>query len=112
MPLDVIGQHAEKDVRPHVIFRVVIDRPHADLDPLQTAKRALDLREALILPHGIRRCQPIRGFTGADDIDPIELRFSLNGGFVSRPAETALSNRDREVLSHLVAIPHLADFDP
>jgi hypothetical protein len=94
-----------------MILDPVIDGPHADVDPLQTAKRALHLRQALVLPDRIRRREPIGGFIGTNHIDPIQLHFLLNGRRIPRPLEAAVGNRDSDVLGHLVVIDHATHFD-
>jgi hypothetical protein len=50
-PLDVIGEHAEKDVGSHSIGQPVMDRPDVKVHPLQTPKRPFDDGEG----HGIAR---------------------------------------------------------
>ena len=41
MPFQVIGQHAEEDMRADPIGQPMIDRPNLQIDGLDGAKRAL-----------------------------------------------------------------------
>lgn len=42
MPFNVVGEHAQQDVRTHPIGAAVVDRTHLQIHRLERAKRALD----------------------------------------------------------------------
>ena len=110
VPLDVVGEHAQEDVGAHAILVVVVDRAHLEVDGLEGAKRALDLREQLVVAHRVvrghaalaarlcarRRCRRAR---------PRSATFSL----VDAEVEGAVADVEHEVLGDLVLVDHLAD---
>ena len=40
VPLDVVGEHAEEDMRSDPLLEAVVDRPHLEVDCFQATKRA------------------------------------------------------------------------
>ena len=51
VPLDVVGQQAEEDVRPHPRLEAVVDRPHLEVHGLERPEGPFHLAEALVAPH-------------------------------------------------------------
>ena len=49
MPLDVVGEHAQEDVSPYVVFRAVVNGSHEQVHALETAEGPLDDGAALVL---------------------------------------------------------------
>ena len=43
MPFEIIGQHAEEDVRPHPVRQPVMDGPDLQIDGFDAAKGPLDI---------------------------------------------------------------------
>jgi hypothetical protein len=43
MPFEIIGQHAEEDVRPHPVRQPVMDGPDLQIDGFDAAKGSLDI---------------------------------------------------------------------
>ena len=60
VPLHVVGQHAQEDVRAHPIGRVVMDRAHLQVDGLERAERALDVGQGLVVAHALGRIHALR----------------------------------------------------
>jgi hypothetical protein len=48
VPLDVIGEHAEKDMRLHPAGEAIVDGADLEVDGLERAEGALDVGEALV----------------------------------------------------------------
>src|SRR5205823_8303440 len=46
MPLHVVGQHAQKNMRRDAILTAMPNRPHQQIDPLQTAERPFYFRRS------------------------------------------------------------------
>ena len=55
VPLDVVGEHAQEDVRAHPIGGAVVDRAHLQIDRLERAERALDVGQRLVVAHAVGR---------------------------------------------------------
>ena len=54
VPLDVVGEHAQKDVGAHVGFAAVADGAHAQINAFEAAEGLLDLPETLVGAHSVR----------------------------------------------------------
>jgi hypothetical protein len=72
VPLDVVGEHAQKDVGPHPILQSMVDRADLQIDRFQGAKRPLHLGEPLVAAHHFGGVHPLRGKRRANDIRPVE----------------------------------------
>ena len=55
MPLNIVGQHTQKNVPAHVRFGTVPNGTDLKVDTLHAAKGLLDLSETFVGPHGIFR---------------------------------------------------------
>jgi len=55
MPLDIVREHREQDVRAHTVFQMVVDGAHVQIDGLEGAKSALDSAEKLVGVHRVVR---------------------------------------------------------
>ena len=53
VPLDVIGEHTEKQVRSHTLLLVVMDRTYLQIHGLDGAKGPFNLAERLVVTHRI-----------------------------------------------------------
>ncbi|EXI77322.1 MAG: hypothetical protein AW12_03119 [Candidatus Accumulibacter sp. BA-94] len=74
MPFNVIGEHAQEDLRPHPLGAVVEDGSPLQIDHLDRTEGALDLRQAFVSgDRGIGR-QLVGREAGANHIQPIERR--------------------------------------
>ena len=71
VPLDVVGEHAQEDVRPHPVGAAVVDRPHLQVDRLERPKGALDLRQVLVGAHGLRGVELFGLDVGTHDIEAV-----------------------------------------
>ena len=101
---DVVGEHAEEDVRADAVFEVVVDR--ADLDRvLHRAERALGHLELLVgADRGAARRAGVRGEGGADHVEAVEggLAGDLLG--LALVGEGAVGDLQGEVLGDLVLV--------
>ncbi len=71
VPLDVVSQHAEEDMRPYAVFQPMIDWADLEIDGLHRAKRALHTREVLVRLHDGSRLHLIRRHTGSNHVDAV-----------------------------------------
>jgi hypothetical protein len=70
VPLDVIGEHAEKDVGTDPIGQVMVDEADLEVDGLVASKRLLDVGQVFVGAHGL--LGSISLHIRVDDVDPIE----------------------------------------
>ena len=72
VPLDAVGEHAEKDVGADRAFKAVVDGPHPDIDGLVAAERPLYPAQAPVGPHRVVGREFLGGHVGADDADAVQ----------------------------------------
>ena len=104
MPFDIVGEHAEEDVGADSVAQTVMDGADLEVDGLQGAEGALDLREGFVVAHAACAIETFRCDRGADDGDAIEGRLRGNGVFLAGKGHARVSDRQTHVLGHLVAI--------
>ena len=107
LPLDVVGQKAQKQMGAHARIDPMMNRPHAQVQPLEATEGLLHLRQALVSADAISRRKGFGTLTRADHVDAVELFLALDRRFVARPIESAVGDLQPEVFSHLVAAQHL-----
>ena len=54
MPLDIVGQHTQKDMSTNPGLQVVMDGTHLKVNRLDGAEGPLDLTQALVATHRVR----------------------------------------------------------
>ena len=109
MPLHVISQHAEEDVRLDATFEAVTDRTHVQVDTFQCAERALDIGQPLVVEHSLLGAHVGFGDAGADHVETIECGLGGDTLVVDGVHERAVLDIEVEVLGDLVSADHLAD---
>ena len=72
VPFEIVGQHAEEDMRAHAIGQPVIDRPDLEIDGLDAAERPLHQGEGFVAAHRGRVVERLGGQAGAHDVDAID----------------------------------------
>src|SRR5438874_1236559 len=112
MPLHVVSQHAQKNVRGHAILRAMPNRPHQQIHPFQTAESSLHFRQALVAPHRLFRRKPFGRLAGAHHINPIQFLFLLNRWHQTIPGKAALADFALKVLAHFVPPSTFPTFTP
>src|SRR5262249_42218483 len=103
----------DEDVGAYTLGGAMMDRPQRQiLDAFETAKGALDGRQALVRQD--RRClgQFLPRDVGPDDINAVECRLVGDLGVVTGERETALINVELEVLGDIEPLKHFADAEP
>ena len=55
VPLEVVGEHAQEDVRAHPIGCAVMDGAHLQIDGLERTEGALDVGQRLVVTHAVGR---------------------------------------------------------
>ena len=108
VPFDVVGEHAQEDVRAHPVGLAVVDRAHLQVDRLERAKRPLDVGQRLVVAHAVGRIHLRRAQRGADDVDAVQRCLGGDGLELARTGERVLPDRQLEVLGHLVLVDDLA----
>ena len=108
VPLRVIGQQAQKDVRPHSLGRVVVDRAHQQIDPFGAPECLLHQGQPLIRSHPVHSRQPLGGLAGPDHIDPIQRLLLLDRIPLASPLQATVADRQGEMFGHLGMVDDLA----
>src|SRR5262245_20812787 len=112
MPFDVIGEHAQEDMRAHAARIPVADRANLEIDGLHRAEGPVDPGEVLVGVYGMIAGQRLPRYAGANDIDAIEPGLGGDLFDLARPAEVAVANVEGEVLGHLLGIDDFTDRKP
>ena len=111
MPLDVIGEHAEKDVGTDPIDQVMVDGADLEVNGLVAAKRPLDVAEVFLGTHrllGVKHSalRLVRTTWGT----PRSRAASCgNFPFITRIGKAGRADVETKVLRHLEAMEHLPD---
>ncbi len=82
LELDVVGEHAEGDVRPHPLLEAVVDRPDLELGRLHRPEGPPGLGELLVGADDRRSRELFAAQARAQDVDAVE-RF-LGGDRTAR----------------------------
>lgn len=101
VPGDVIGEHAEKDMRPHPAGEAMVHGADLEVDRLERAEGALDPGEALVGEDCRAGIEILRRHRGAQDIEAVERRLTGDRRLVAREVERLLGDGPPEVLGHL-----------
>ena len=109
VPLDVVGEHAEEDVRPDAVVPIVADGPDLEAEGFERTKRALDLSERLVTADRIGGADPLGRKTGADDVDSVQGGFGGDLLRVDGELEVSVADVEREVFAE--APPVFLDTD-
>ncbi len=109
MPLDVIGEHAKKDVGTDPIGQVMVDGADLEVDGLVAAKRLLDVAEVFAGTHRLLGVDLCLSHAGADDVDPIEGGLLGDFPLIARIREAGLADVETKVFCHLEAMEHFPD---
>src|SRR5438105_4010396 len=102
MPFHIVGQHTQKNVRRHSILGAMSNRPHQQIDSLQTLKSSFHFRQALVAPHCLVRRKSFHRLAGAQHINPVQLLFLLDRFRTTIPGQAALADFARKVFAHFV----------
>ena len=95
VPLDVVGEHAQKDVRAHMGLGAVADGAYVQIvDALHAAEGLLDVPEAFVGAHGVLGAQRALGFAGAYDVEAVEVGLALDGLRVAFEAQKVVFDRE------------------
>lgn len=68
MPFNVIGEHAQEDMRPHTISAPVANGPDFEIDGLHRAEGPLHSGAILVCLNRMRGAEVLSRHAGADDI--------------------------------------------
>ncbi len=120
VPLNVVDEYAQEDVRPHPAGQAVVERPDLELGRLEAAEGALHRGQALVGEHGGGRSQRVGRHRGAQDprvrlrrpegrLEAVERRLLGERGLITREAQVLVGDGEAEVLGHLAPAQHGAD---
>ncbi len=87
VPLHVIGQHAEEDVRLDTAFGPMADRAHLQIDTFQCAECPLHFGQPLMVEHRLFGRHVGCLDAGADHIETVQRGFCCNTRLADRKAE-------------------------
>ena len=108
VPLDVVGEHAQEDVRAHPIGGAVVDRAHLQVDRLERAERALDVGQRLVVAHAVGGVHLRGGDRGADDVDAVQRGLGGDALALAREGEASspmVSSKCLATLYWLMTLP-------
>ena len=106
MVFDVVGEHAQEDVRAHVHVLAMPDGPHAQVDAFQAAEGLRDVPETLVGAHDVGGAHGVSAFAGADDVDAVERGLAGDGGVVAFDAQPRVRVVDPQFLRQRRRVPH------
>ena len=106
VPFHVVRQHTYQDMIAYIWIQAMVDRTHQQVNPLQAAEQLLHQRQPFVRPHARLRRQPLGWLAGANHIDPVQQTLLLDRFFITRPRENTITNRQSDVLGHLVPPDH------
>jgi len=104
MPLDVIGEHAQEDMRAHAVGGPMANGADFQIDGFHRAEGLFHSGEILVCLHRMRGTEVLSRHTGANDIDAIELGLGRDLIDLAGPSEVAIADVEGEVLGHLLRI--------
>src|ERR1700712_5855959 len=93
----------------HSILQPVVDRPNIQIDGLDAAKRALYPAQGFVATYCTSVTERRLGQAGAHDIEPVGGRLGGNFSGLAGEAEGVVSDRQIEMLFHLVGVEHRTD---
>src|SRR5258708_14274549 len=101
MPLDMVGEHAQKDMSPHPVRGPMADRPDFQIDALQGSECPFDVREILVGLNCFCGIHMLGRHAGSVHIDAVEARLSLDLIEPSMPGEITIQDLDDEEFGYL-----------
>src|SRR5260370_41650071 len=101
MPLDMVGEHAQKDMSPHPVRGPMADRPDFQIDALQGSECPFDVREILVGLNCFCGIHMLGRHAGSDHIDAFEARLCLDLIEPSMPGGSTIPDRYDEVPGRL-----------
>lgn len=72
VPFDLIRQHAQEHMRSNPIIVPVVNRANVQINRLQTSKRTLDFRKALVRQHDMARIHSLERHARANHVEAIQ----------------------------------------
>ena len=93
VPLDVVGEHAQQDVRAHPIGQMVVDGAHLQIDRLERAEGAFHIAQGLVAAHDISGRDDLGTKRRAQHVNAVERGFLLDLLLVDAIAEARLLDR-------------------
>jgi hypothetical protein len=105
VPLRVVRQHAQKNVRPHMILDAVVNGANPQVDPLQAAERTLHLRQSLVAADRVLGRAAALEFAGAHHGDTIQSRCAPDRLFAPAPRKPPLAMVSEEKCLPTLKLP-------
>jgi hypothetical protein len=112
MPFEVIGQHAEEDVRAHPIGQPVMDRTDLQINSLDAAERPLHQGQGFVTAHRRRVAEDLGRQVCPHDIQTIGCSLGGDLRGLAREAEGGVGDVEIEMPSHLMLVEDLTGCKP
>jgi len=87
MPLDIVGQHAQKHVGSDSAVQAMVNRTNIEVHWLEAAERSFHDRQPFVRTNGLFCIHGLLASTGSDHIDAVQGGLRGNLVFISRIAE-------------------------
>src|ERR1700675_3495737 len=108
MPLQVVGQRAEKHVTSDSIIGLVVDGPYFELHGLETAERLLDQAQLFVGGDYFARSNLLFGHLTTDDVTAVEELFGRDFVLLKVPREPSIDCIPADEFAHLGTLQHPA----
>ncbi len=108
VPLDVVRQHAQQDVRAHPIGQAMVDRPHLQVHRLDGAERPLHVGQRLVAAHALCGIHLRLGSEVRMTYSPSSAASRAMASVLRDQLSAASLDAQLEVLGHLVPVDDLA----
>src|SRR5215475_12027649 len=95
MPLHIVGQHTDENVRLHAAFEAMADRAYAQVNTFQGSVPALDLRQPFVVEHGPLGAHVRFVNASADHVKTVKRRFCCDPLGIEAEAESGIVDDDR-----------------
>src|SRR5271157_1394407 len=106
MPLQVVGQRAEKDVTSDSIIGLVVDGPYFELHGLETAEGLHDQAQLFVGGDYFARSHLLFGHFTTDNVTAIEEFFGHDLVLVKVPREPSIEHIPADEFAHLGTLQH------
>jgi len=110
MPLHVVREETEEDMRFHVICGPVPDGPYEQIEPLQAPEDPFDLGKVFVGADRVLSGEFFFRFARPDHIDAVKGFFPLDRFLFPGKGEGSFPDGQAEVFAHLKPLEHVPHF--
>src|ERR1700694_1877329 len=109
MILQIVREHAREHVRAHPLLQTMMDRANLQIQALERAESALDLREALVRANHLRCIHRLGRQTRAQDIQAVQSGLLRDLLLLAPESKLIVLDVELEVLANLMVVVHFAN---